>query len=60
MLRNIRVLGLLLSANADARDAYTEMLRDPAFKNPIRWDQISCRSFRRFVARRWASGAWHA
>ncbi len=45
VLRNIRVLGLLLSANTDARDAYTEMLRDPAFKSPMRWDQIESKDF---------------
>ena len=45
VLRNLRILGLLLSANADARNAYTEMLRDPAFKNPMRWDRIESRDF---------------
>jgi putative intracellular protease/amidase len=45
VLRNIRVLGLLLSANADARNAYAEMLRDPAFKSPICWDQIASGGF---------------
>ena len=45
VLRNIRVLGLLLSANADARSAYTEMLRDPAFRNPMRWDRIESKDF---------------
>ena len=45
VLRHIRVLGLLLSANADARDAYAEMLRDPAFASPMRWDRIESRDF---------------
>lgn len=45
LLRHIRVLGLLLSANADARAAYAEMLRDPAFKSPIRWDRIESGDF---------------
>ena len=45
VLRNIRVLGLLLSANADARNAYAEMLRDPAFESPMRWDQIESKDF---------------
>jgi putative intracellular protease/amidase len=45
VLRHIRVLGLLLRANADARSAYAEMLRDPAFKNPMRWDRIESKNF---------------
>lgn len=45
VLRHFRVLGRLLSANADARNAYAEMLRDPAFKSPIRWDQIQSKDF---------------
>ncbi len=45
VLRNIRVLGLLLGANADARNAYAEMLRDPAFRSPMGWDQIDSRDF---------------
>jgi putative intracellular protease/amidase len=45
VLRHIRILGHLLSANADARNAYAEMLRDPAFKSPIRWDQIQSKDF---------------
>lgn len=45
VLRHIRVLGRLLSANADARNAYAEMLRDPAFKSPMRWDQIQSKDF---------------
>ncbi len=45
VLRNIRVLGVLLSANTDARSAYAEMLRDPAFTNPTRWDRIESREF---------------
>src|SRR5579859_2123649 len=44
-LRNIRILGLVLSANADARSAYAEMLRDPAFANPMRWDRIESKDF---------------
>lgn len=45
VLRHIRVLGRLLSANGDARLAYAEMLRDPAFEHPIRWDEIQSRGF---------------
>ena len=45
VLRNIRVLGSLLSANDDARKAYAEMLRDPAFAKPIRWDRIEFKNY---------------
>ncbi len=45
VLRHIRILGHLLSANGDARSAYAEMLRDPAFKSPMRWDQIQSKDF---------------
>ncbi len=45
VLRHIRILGLLLSANGDARSAYAEMLRDPAFTSPMRWDQIQSKDF---------------
>ena len=45
VLRNIRVLGRLLSANADARSAYAEMLRDPGFRSPMRWAQIVPKDF---------------
>lgn len=39
-LSKLRALGLLLRANADARAAYGEMIADPAFQAPIRWDAI--------------------
>lgn len=45
VLRHLRVLGRLLGANADARSAYAEMLRDPAFRNPMRWDGIESGGF---------------
>ncbi|EIF33945.1 putative intracellular protease/amidase [Burkholderia sp. Ch1-1] len=45
VLRNVRVLGFLLSANTDARSAYVEMLRDPAFASPLRWDRIESTDF---------------
>ena len=45
VLRHIRILGYLLSANGDARNAYAEMLRDPAFKSPMRWDRIESKVF---------------
>ncbi|MEJ0003659.1 MAG: type 1 glutamine amidotransferase domain-containing protein [Pararobbsia sp.] len=45
VLRHLRILGLVLSANADARSAYADMLRDPAFMSPARWDQIESGDF---------------
>ncbi|SKC64786.1 ThiJ/PfpI family-like [Burkholderia sp. YR290] len=45
VLRNIRMLGFLLSANGDARNAYAEMLRDPAFMSPMRWDRLKSEDF---------------
>jgi putative intracellular protease/amidase len=45
VLRKIRVLGRLLSANGAARTAYAEMLHDPAFASPMRWDQIESADF---------------
>lgn len=45
VLRKIRVLGRVLSANADARSAYAEMLNDPAFASPLRWDRIESKDF---------------
>jgi putative intracellular protease/amidase len=37
-LRRVRLLGLLLRANRDARRAYAAMIADPHFRAPIRWD----------------------
>jgi len=44
-LRRLRLIGLLLRANAEARAAYDEMTRDPAFQNPLRWDAASASDF---------------
>lgn len=40
-LRKLRAIGLSLRANADARRAYAEMLRDPAFQQPLRHADLS-------------------
>ena len=45
VLRHVRILGRLLSANGDARRAYAELLHDPAFTSPARWDQIESKDF---------------
>jgi putative intracellular protease/amidase len=39
-LRKLRAFGLLLRANRDARDAYAEMTRDPAFERPLGYAQL--------------------
>lgn len=35
LLKKLRVVGLILRANSDARNAHDAMLRDPNFQNPI-------------------------
>ena len=44
-LRRVRLLGLLLRANRDARDAHAAMLRHPAFNAPQRWDALAVSDF---------------
>ena len=44
-LRRLRLIGLLLRANAKARAAYRELTNDPAFRNPLRWDAVSAGGF---------------
>lgn len=44
-LRRIRLIGLVLRANRDARRAYAELERDPHFRTPLRWDQASAGDF---------------
>ncbi|MDB5679243.1 type 1 glutamine amidotransferase domain-containing protein [Sphingomonas bacterium] len=44
-LRRVRLLGLLLRANRDARRAYAAMLADPHFRAPIRWDDARIADF---------------
>ncbi len=39
-LRGITVLGRLLGANHDAREAYRQMERSPEFQNPKRWQDV--------------------
>jgi len=38
LLRNLPAVGLLLRANHDARKAYAEMIADPNYRAPQRWD----------------------
>jgi len=44
-LRRIRLIGLLLRANRDARRAYAELERDPDFRAPLRWNQAVADDF---------------
>eukprot|EP01037_Dinobryon_pediforme_P019313 gene19313-19714_t len=39
-LRRLRVIGLMLRANKDARRAYAEMIRSAEFLAPMRWDAV--------------------
>jgi len=44
-LNRLRVVGLLLRANADARKAYAAMLQDAAFRAPLCWDALDAAVF---------------
>jgi putative intracellular protease/amidase len=44
-LRRIRLIGLLLRANRDARRAHAELERDPQFLAPLSWDQARVDDF---------------
>jgi putative intracellular protease/amidase len=44
-LRAWPLIGRLLRANRDARNAYTALERDPDFRSPLRWDAIAPAAF---------------
>lgn len=44
-LRRLRVVGLILRANGDARKAYTAMQDDIAFRSPQHWDELDVNDF---------------
>jgi putative intracellular protease/amidase len=44
-LRHVRLIGLLLRANRDARRAYAELERDPHFRAPLGWAQARVDDF---------------
>jgi putative intracellular protease/amidase len=44
-LRNWPLVGLLLRANRDARNAYAEMIADPNYLAPQRWDAVNPTAF---------------
>jgi putative intracellular protease/amidase len=45
VLRNFPLVGLLLRANRDARDAYAAMIGDPNYVAPQRWDAVDATAF---------------
>jgi putative intracellular protease/amidase len=45
VLRNFPLVGLLLRANRDARDAYVAMIGDPNYIAPQRWDAVDATAF---------------
>jgi putative intracellular protease/amidase len=44
-LKKLKLLGLMLRANGDARRACAEMARDPAFLHPLSYDAIGADAF---------------
>jgi putative intracellular protease/amidase len=45
LLRNLPLIGLLMRANRDARNAYAEMIADRNFRAPQRWDAVEVSAF---------------
>jgi len=45
LLRHLPLIGLLMRANRDARDAYAAMIADRNYAAPLRWDAIDAASF---------------
>jgi putative intracellular protease/amidase len=45
LLRNLPLIGLLMRANRDARNAYAAMIADPRYSNPLRWDSVDPSAF---------------
>jgi len=44
-LRRIKLVGAVLGADAEGRAAYGEMLRDPAYTGPTRWESAQAADF---------------
>ncbi len=44
-LNRIEAMGLIMRANRDARQTYREMIADPAFVKPLRWEDVSAAEF---------------
>ncbi len=45
LLRNLPLIGLLMRANRDARNAYAAMVADPNYRTPLRWDAVDVAAF---------------
>jgi len=45
LLRRLPLIGLLMRANREARKAYAEMIADPNYLAPQRWDAIDASAF---------------
>ena len=45
LLRNWPLIGLLLRANRDARETYAQMIADPNYVAPQRWDAVDVSGF---------------
>ncbi len=45
LLRNWPLIGLLMRANRDARKAYAEMVADPSYLAPQRWDAVDASAY---------------
>src|SRR5882757_5855286 len=45
LLRNFPLIGLLMRANRDARQAYAGMILDPNYLAPQRWDAVDASAF---------------
>jgi putative intracellular protease/amidase len=45
LLRNLPLVGLLMRANRDARQAYASMIADPDYVAPLRWDAVDPTAF---------------
>jgi putative intracellular protease/amidase len=44
-LRRLTAIGRLMRANADARQAYAAMRDDPAYKAPLKWNDVRSQDF---------------
>jgi putative intracellular protease/amidase len=45
LLRNFPLIGRLMRANQEARRAYAEMIADPGYAAPLRWDAVDPSAF---------------
>jgi putative intracellular protease/amidase len=45
LLRKLPLIGLLMRANRDARNAYAAMIADPNYAKPLRWDSVDPSAF---------------